>query len=144
VGDDASSVAVFMNRILLIDVGNSRLKWGVHESQGWTEFGATPNSEVGTLAVRDWQNLPRPERIAGVNVAGEAMRNAHRSADDALARDTRNGWSRARLPEALRIAMQSRSNWARIDGPRSLPLGNASSPPSLSLRRRWSSTLERP
>ena len=73
-GDDASSVAVFMNRILLIDVGNSRLKWGVHESQGWTEFGATPNSEVGTLAVRDWQSLPRPERIAGVNVAGEAMR----------------------------------------------------------------------
>jgi type III pantothenate kinase len=63
-----------VNRILLIDVGNSRLKWGLHEPQGWTEFGATPNNEVGTLAVRDWQNLPRPERIAGVNVAGEAMR----------------------------------------------------------------------
>ena len=37
-------------------------------------LGATPNSEIGTLALRDWQNLPRPVRVVGVNVAGEAAR----------------------------------------------------------------------
>jgi len=59
---------------LVIDVGNTRLKWGLYGRHGWTAFGATPNNEIGTLAVRDWQNLPRPERVVGVNVAGEAAR----------------------------------------------------------------------
>lgn len=63
-----------MSRILFIDAGNSRLKWGLHGPDGWTAFGATPNHEIGTLALRDWQNLPRPERIVGVNVAGEAAK----------------------------------------------------------------------
>ena len=63
-----------MSRILVIDAGNSRVKWGLHHAQGWIAYGATPNAEIGTLALRDWQNLPRPERIVGVNVAGEAAR----------------------------------------------------------------------
>jgi type III pantothenate kinase len=33
-----------------------------------------PNAEIGSLAVRDWQNIPRPSRAVGVNVAGEAAR----------------------------------------------------------------------
>jgi type III pantothenate kinase len=37
-------------------------------------LGATPNSEIGTLALRDWQNLTRPWRVVGVNVAGEGVR----------------------------------------------------------------------
>jgi type III pantothenate kinase len=36
--------------------------------------GNVPNQEIGTLALRDWQNLPRPARVVGVNVAGEATR----------------------------------------------------------------------
>jgi type III pantothenate kinase len=60
--------------ILVIDAGNSRMKWGVAGSHGWHVLGAVSNSEIGTLALRDWQNLPRPTRAVGVNVAGEATR----------------------------------------------------------------------
>ena len=60
--------------ILVIDVGNSRMKWGLHGSRGWLALGVTPNGEIGTLALRDWHNLPRPVRAVGVNVAGEAAR----------------------------------------------------------------------
>jgi type III pantothenate kinase len=60
--------------ILVIDVGNSRMKWALHDPRGWLVEGALPNQEIGTLALRDWQNLPRPVRAIGVNVAGEAAR----------------------------------------------------------------------
>jgi type III pantothenate kinase len=32
------------------------------------------NQDIGTLALRNWQNLERPMRVVGVNVAGEATR----------------------------------------------------------------------
>lgn len=63
-----------MSEILVIDVGNSRTKWGLHGPRGWRVLGATPNGEIGALSVRDWHHLPRPIRAVGVNVAGEAMR----------------------------------------------------------------------
>ncbi len=63
-----------MSQILVIDIGNSRMKWGLRGTHGWLALGVTPNSEIGTLALRDWQNLPRPMRVVGVNVAGEAAR----------------------------------------------------------------------
>ena len=60
--------------ILVLDCGNSRLKWGLEGPHGWIALGNLPNQEIGTLALRDWQNLPRPSRVVGVNVAGEATR----------------------------------------------------------------------
>jgi len=60
--------------ILCLDCGNSRLKWGLAGPHGWLAQGNIPNQEIGTLALRDWQNLPRPARVVGVNVAGEALR----------------------------------------------------------------------
>lgn len=60
--------------ILVIDSGNSRMKWGLHGPRGWLAQGVVANSELATLALRDWQNLPRPARVVGVNVAGEAAR----------------------------------------------------------------------
>ena len=63
-----------MSQTLVIDLGNSRMKWGLHGPHGWTGLGAIPNNEIGTLTLRDWQNLPRPVRVVGVNVAGEAAR----------------------------------------------------------------------
>src|SRR5215831_14692586 len=60
--------------ILCLDCGNSRLKWGLAGPHGWVLQGNIPNQEIGTLALRDWQNLPRPARVVGVNVAGEATR----------------------------------------------------------------------
>jgi type III pantothenate kinase len=63
-----------VSTILVIDVGNSRMKWGLAGPHGWLLQGVTPNGEIGTLALRDWHNLPRPMRVVGVNVAGEAAR----------------------------------------------------------------------
>ena len=63
-----------MSHVLVIDVGNSRMKWGLHGPRGWAALGVTPNTEIGTLALRDWHSLPRPLRAVGVNVAGEAAR----------------------------------------------------------------------
>jgi type III pantothenate kinase len=50
------------------------MKWGLHAGHGWVAQGATPNGEIGTLALREWHSLPRPARVVGVNVAGEAVR----------------------------------------------------------------------
>lgn len=63
-----------MSQLLVLDLGNSRMKWGLHGPRGWLQLGVTPNNEIGTLALREWQNLPRPVRVVGVNVAGEAAR----------------------------------------------------------------------
>ena len=60
--------------LLVLDAGNSRLKWGMWGPYGWLSLGAIPNHEIGSAAARDWQGLPRPMRAVGVNVAGEATR----------------------------------------------------------------------
>ena len=60
--------------ILCIDVGGSRMKWGLAGPHGWLKQGDVANAQIGTLILRDWQNLPRPERVVGVNTAGEAQR----------------------------------------------------------------------
>ncbi len=60
--------------ILVLDCGHSRLAWGLAGERGWEASGSLANQEIGTLALRDWQNLPRPMRAVGVNVAGEATR----------------------------------------------------------------------
>jgi type III pantothenate kinase len=60
--------------ILVLDSGNSRLKWGLYGPHGWQIQGVVPNQELAKLALRDWQNLQRPSRVIGVNVAGEAAR----------------------------------------------------------------------
>ena len=47
---------------------------GARRPQGCVAQGVVPNAEIGTLALREWQNVPRPVRALGVNVAGEAAR----------------------------------------------------------------------
>ena len=63
-----------MSHTLVVDVGNSRMKWALVSPGGSVAQGIVPIAEIGTLAVRDGQNLPRPVRALGVNVAGEAAR----------------------------------------------------------------------
>ncbi|MFO1322448.1 MAG: type III pantothenate kinase [Burkholderiales bacterium] len=63
-----------MDPTLILHVGNSRMKWGLYGPRGWLAQGVIPNSEIGTLALRDWQNLMRPARAIGVNASGEAAR----------------------------------------------------------------------
>src|SRR4051794_41851658 len=50
------------------------MKWALRGPRGWTAPGAVLSQDSGSLAVRDWQNLERPIRAVGVNVAGEAAR----------------------------------------------------------------------
>lgn len=59
---------------LILQVGNSRMKWGLIGPRGWYAQGIIPNPDIGTLSLRDWQNLPRPARAIGVNAGGEAVR----------------------------------------------------------------------
>jgi len=63
-----------VSHTLVVDVGNSRLKWALVSPHAYVAQGSVANAEIGTLALRDWQNLPRPMRAIGVNVAGEAAR----------------------------------------------------------------------
>jgi type III pantothenate kinase len=60
--------------LLLLDVGNSRLKWALVRNNLWTASGAVAKQDIGTLALTQWQSLPRPQYALGVNVAGEAVR----------------------------------------------------------------------
>ena len=60
--------------ILVLDCGHSRLAWGLAGEHGWAAQGTVANQDIGTLALRNWQNLQRPMRVVGINVAGEAMR----------------------------------------------------------------------
>ena len=50
------------------------MKWGLAGPQGWLAQGVVPNAEIGTLALREWQNVPRPRRALGVNASGEPAR----------------------------------------------------------------------
>jgi type III pantothenate kinase len=71
---DAFLAFALVSLVLAIDIGNSRMKWGLRGPHGWRAQGVTPNVEIGALALRDWHTLPRPMRVVGVNVAGEAAR----------------------------------------------------------------------
>lgn len=68
--------------ILVIDAGNSRVKWGVHDGQKWLRQGWSVNRDVAALA-ESWQTIGMPDRIVASNVAGEAVRIA---LEDALSR----------------------------------------------------------
>jgi type III pantothenate kinase len=56
-------------RILAIDAGNSRIKWGVHESGSWLVQGWAKTTHAARLA-RAWDALERPDAVIAVNVAG--------------------------------------------------------------------------
>lgn len=60
--------------ILVVHIGGSRMKWGLHGPHGWIALGVVANNEIGTLVLREWQNLARPRIALGVNAAGEAQR----------------------------------------------------------------------
>ncbi len=57
--------------ILLVDVGNTRLKWGAYELGQWREKDAIPTKDVSALASR-WQGL-NPAWVGISNVAGQGI-----------------------------------------------------------------------
>jgi type III pantothenate kinase len=61
--------------ILTLDAGNTRIKWGLRHEGEWTQTGALPVAEVGTLA-EALGGAHRPERILVANVAGAMVQAA--------------------------------------------------------------------
>lgn len=59
--------------ILAIDVGNTRIKWGISEGGGWLRQGWLPTGQAGALAA-ELAPLPAADRILVSNVAGAAVR----------------------------------------------------------------------
>jgi type III pantothenate kinase len=63
-------------RILAVDAGNSRVKWGLSESGRWRALGAVAVDELERLAGDDsWRGMLAPQRIAVANVAGPGVLN---------------------------------------------------------------------
>ena len=62
-------------RLLAIDAGNSRIKWGLAEDRRWLERGAIATSHAHALAVA-LSHVDAPERIVVSNVAGDSAAQA--------------------------------------------------------------------
>lgn len=67
---------------LLIDIGNSRLKWATHESGRLVSRGAQGHSEWDAQAVdaHVLEPLPAPQRVLIANVGGQRIADAVREA----------------------------------------------------------------
>lgn len=58
--------------ILLLDIGNTRIKWAMVKDQTWLQEGYLPLHEIEKLP-RMWQQLDHPEKIFASNVASELI-----------------------------------------------------------------------
>jgi type III pantothenate kinase len=56
--------------ILALDIGNTRLKWSLHQHGQFIRDDAVSLSALDSL---DWSSIPRPTHVIGANVAGAAM-----------------------------------------------------------------------
>ena len=58
--------------IIAIDIGNTRIKWGLHDGSSWCDRGALPTTEAPTLAevAVTW---PSGVPVVACNVAGPAV-----------------------------------------------------------------------
>lgn len=59
--------------MLLIDAGNSRIKWGWHDGGMWLKSGWVPTGDADQLEAA-WSGLEKPRRILASNVAGDKVR----------------------------------------------------------------------
>ncbi len=60
-------------RVLAVDAGNTRIKWGLHDGKTWVRQGAVIQGERAGLH-KAWRDLPAPEKIIVSNVAGDGAR----------------------------------------------------------------------
>ena len=66
-------------KILAIDAGNTRVKWGWAEDGRWTRFSWVPTAEAKNLA-EALATMPAPDRVVVSNVAGGTVGEEIRSA----------------------------------------------------------------
>jgi len=70
-------------RILAIDAGNSRIKWGIHEAGAWLSQSWIETANVAQLE-RVWGEAPKPDTVLATNVAGEKVRDELEGAAQSL------------------------------------------------------------
>lgn len=58
--------------ILAIDIGNTRVKWGLAQNSGWLRQGWVATTRPAELK-DEWAGLPAPDRVVIANVAGAAV-----------------------------------------------------------------------
>lgn len=76
------SLIPFSVPVLVIDAGNTRVKWGLRVGDDWAARGATATAEASKLG-RDWPAMPPGTRALGSNVGG---RDVQRLVYEACAR----------------------------------------------------------
>ena len=54
---------------LLVDSGNTNIKWGLHDARNWLNRGVVAQGQTSLLA-QEWQTLRKPSRILVSDVAG--------------------------------------------------------------------------
>ncbi len=66
--------------ILLIDAGNSRIKWALAEGNQLSSIAGASlcDADVNAVLRTDWSDMPRPEAVLVANVAGKAVAAALR------------------------------------------------------------------
>lgn len=60
------------NTLLLLDIGNSRVKWALVEGTEWLAEGASMHAEAEHL-LNEWNRFPAPRKVVASNVAGERL-----------------------------------------------------------------------
>jgi type III pantothenate kinase len=59
-------------KVLAVDAGNSRIKWGLHDGSGWVAQAWVATEKAGQLG-EAWSGLSRPGALIASNVAGDAV-----------------------------------------------------------------------
>ena len=62
-------------RILAVDAGNSRIKWGLHDGSGWVVQSWLATADARTLG-KAWNGLPQPDAFIASNVSGDSVSHA--------------------------------------------------------------------
>ncbi len=75
-------------RILAIDAGNTRIKWGLAEGCEWLRQSWVPTAQAGRLGPA-WARLPAPDAVVAANVAGERTARALAVAAQRIGRHVR-------------------------------------------------------
>jgi type III pantothenate kinase len=113
-------------RILAIDAGNTRIKWGVHEDGSWRVQGWVPTARVSRLA-REWRGMEAPDAVIVANVAGARVARSIAAAARRFRRRVRfakSAASQCGVKNAYdRPAQLGADRWAALIGARHLHRG---------------------
>ena len=113
-------------KLLVIDAGNSRVKWGLHEAGGWIARGVVATPEAGRLTDA-FSQLASAERVVAANVAG--MLTADRIAESVSRFGLRVQWVESREEQCGvrnsygEPARLGPDRWAALIGARHLHAG---------------------